>query len=77
VSTGGLHNIDDLPGGNIGEGHTSTGRRKADPDLGHLPARQLAGGLLAGIHFPMDLSAGKLQGACIGNTVLARLGLTD
>jgi membrane-associated phospholipid phosphatase len=33
--------------------------------------------LLGGIHFPMDLSAGKLQGECIGTTVLVRLGLSD
>lgn len=31
--------------------------------------------LYGGIHFPMDLSAGQQQGACIGSVVLSRLGL--
>lgn len=31
--------------------------------------------LYGGIHFPMDLEAGKQQGACIGSLVLERLGL--
>lgn len=31
--------------------------------------------LYGGIHFPMDLAAGKQQGACIGSLVLSRLGL--
>ena len=31
--------------------------------------------LYGGIHFPMDLEAGKVQGECIGSLVLSRLGL--
>ncbi len=31
--------------------------------------------LYGGIHFPMDLTAGQVQGACIGSMVLSRLGL--
>lgn len=32
--------------------------------------------LYGGIHFPMDLTAGQQQGACIGSVVLERLGLS-
>ena len=31
--------------------------------------------LLGGIHFPMDLEAGKVQGRCVASTVLERLGV--
>ena len=33
--------------------------------------------LYGGIHFPMDLEAGKLQGECIGSVALGRLGLVE
>lgn len=33
--------------------------------------------LYGGIHFPMDLTAGELQGACVGSLVLERLGLSS
>lgn len=33
--------------------------------------------LYGGIHFPMDLEAGKEQGVCVGEGVLARLGLDE
>lgn len=33
--------------------------------------------LYGGIHFPMDLEAGKLQGRCIGSVVLSKLGLPE
>jgi membrane-associated phospholipid phosphatase len=32
--------------------------------------------LWAGIHFPMDLAAGMVQGECVGTLALSRLGLT-